>query len=662
MKIFNTKTKNFTNSGLFPSSMLYPSLLLFPQHVDFNGDFSQGDEVVNPISCVEVKSKDEWYIEVELPLEYVSLIEQDTFLVVETKEKGEQPFRVNNVEIKTKIRCKANHVGYDTKLYSVELAFAINQTCEQALTAIIQNTVPSNTFTVYSDITDLNVFSVRDMQMYDALVYCAEFYGGVLEFDKFQIRIVSSIGSDKGLTLEYGVNIQESEVYEDWSNVVTRLKPIGNDGIILNPEWLVADVQYDKPYTKILHFDSSNLDDLYLASTLYLARWKYPQVNYKVKAYINEALELGDTVQVKSRQFTLDATILSYKYNVLTKSMKEIEFGNYRRTTQNAFETLKTETVKVTQQVIDQAGYIKSLADDEVVTVGTGGDFPNINDALFYLSFKYPRFKDESYPYLVSSAEILLLSGFVMNEQVIIERMNLGFITISSEDAEVTVNRSVLTQAIVSGGTSYYPVFVAKENAVLPVINCLFDLNATGVDSNRVGVMCIENSSATIRSGCGFKMNSTVTIGCFATEGSNINADGSIFNGSGNAYFAKYNSRINANGITTSDNNFGALAEECSTININNSTIINSNADGVQANRGSTINANSCNINSWGFSGVRSFYGSVINVTSSNCRDGGSDSANDIRVFGGSIVQANSSTGGLSQTANTITSNGIIFK
>ena len=87
MKIFNTKTKNFTNSGLFPSSMLYPSTMLFPQHVDFNGDFSQGDEVVNPISCVEVKSKDEWYIEVELPLEYVSLIEQDTFLVVETKEK-----------------------------------------------------------------------------------------------------------------------------------------------------------------------------------------------------------------------------------------------------------------------------------------------------------------------------------------------------------------------------------------------------------------------------------------------------------------------------------------------------------------------------------------------------------------------------------------------
>lgn len=306
------------------------------------------------------------------------------------------------------------------------------------------------------------------------------------------------------------------------------------------------------------------------------------------------------------------------------------------------------------------AGHIKMLQENEIVTVGIGGDFATINDALLYVQQKYPQFISGTNT--VSSAEIMLLSGFIMNEQILVQRLNLGFVTISSEDAEVVINRSALTVSVESGGTLYYPAFCAKENAVLPVINCLFNMNTTGMDSNRVGIMCSENSSATVRSGCGCKMNSTVTNGCFATECSNINADGSIFSGAGNAYFARLNSRINANGITTSGNNTGALAEECSTININDSTITNSNAFGVQASRGSTINANSSTLSNWNFSGARSLYGSVINVTNSNCRKSGSDSANDISVFGGSIIQANSSIGGLSQAANTITSNGIIFK
>lgn len=661
MKIFSPNTINFTNAGLFPSNTLYPSTTLYPQTIDSNGLISNGDYVINPIECVEHRELGEWYLEVETKIE--DFIIQDAICVVVTKEKGEQPFRIRNIEVGETIVFEAWHIGFDTQNYAIELSFVLNQDCQDAIETLLLNTMPSNSpFTAYSDISTLSVHSVENMSVYDALLSIADHYNGVLDFDKWQIRIVSSIGADNGVTLAYGKNIQESEVYENWDNVVTKMKPIGNDGITLSPVWLTADVSYSKPYAKIVRFDTDSVENLSFVAQMYLDRFKVPQVNYKVKANVVQNISLGDTIHVDALQFEIDATVLSYKFDVNLQRIIEVEFGNYRRTVEGAFDTLKTEVTNTTLEVVDTKGYIRSLIDDEVVTVGTGGDYTNINDALFYLAYKYPRFKQTAYPYVVSSAEILLLSGFVMNEQVVVERTNLGFISISSEDTEVTINRSALTYPIVSGGISYYPAFVAKENATLPVINCLFNMNTTGADSNRVGVMCSENSSATIRSGCGVKNNSTVTVGCFATEGSNINADGSVFNGTGNAYFARLNSRINANSITTSGNNFGVLAEDCSTINVNGSTITNSNAYGVQATRGSTINANSSTISSWGFGGVYSGQGSIINVTNSNCRDGGSDSTSDIRVFSGSIIQASGSTGGTNVTVNTISSNGIIFK
>lgn len=656
MKIFSPNTSNFTNTGFYPSALLMPGTNVYLQSVDLNAEYSNGDIVVLPIGCIENKTISDWYIECELSLEFKDYVVQDAFLVVNTKEKGEQPFRVSNVEVRNTIQCKAYHVGFDTKLYSVELAYALNQTCEQAMTSIIQNTVPGNVFSVYSDIPELSVFSAENMQMYDALVACAELYNGVLEFNKFQIRIVSSIGSDKGLNLEYGVNILESEVYEDWSNVVTQLKPIGNDGLVLNPEWLISDVSYNKPYTKIVHFNSNNLEDLLFASTMYLERWKVPQVNYKVRAHVNEDIEIGDLVKVKARQFELDATVLSYKYNVLSKSVKEIEFGNYRRTTQSTLDKLKTDTVKVVQQAIDQSGYIKSLADDEVVTVGEGGDFSNLNDALFYLAFKYPRFKDASYPYLVSSAEILLLSGYVMNEQVIIERMNLGFITITSEDAEVVINRSALTVSLPSKDfADEYPAFAVSENAVLPVIGCLFTMNTAGDATRRHGIFVSKNSSVQVRVGCGVK--NCASNGLYVISGSQANAEGSIFTGCGrNGITANDGSRINCqyadvkNAVSS-----GVIAIDCSFINAQG-IIATGCVFGVVAQYSSLISARTADISSCSNYGAYAMNNSHIEARDTYASGAGLFS---YKVLYGSTI--NFTSGSSDGVANTLTPNGIYY-
>lgn len=637
MKIFSPDTINFTNTGLYPRNALFPSLDLTPQAVDPNGTIANGDKVINPISCIEHRELGEWYISIEVSDEYVDYIAQDVICVVKTKEKGEQAFRVKNIEIGQSIICEAWHIGFDTKLLAVDLTAVLNNNCKDAMDTLLLNTVPQNSpYTTYSDIATLSTHSADNMSVYDALVSIADHYNGVLDFDMWQIRITSSLGADRGVTFAYGKNIQQSEIYENWDNVVTKLKPIGNDGIVLNPMWLTADVQYDKPYAKIIAFDTDSVDDLAFVSQMYLDQYKYPKVNYKVKTAIDENVALGDTVHVDAKQFEIDATVLSYDFNVNSQRMKEVEFGNYRRTVKGAFDSIKTEAKEVTLQAVDARGYMRTLIDDEVVTVGPGGHYDNINDALFYLAFKYPRFKQQAYPYTVSSAEILLLSGFVMNEQVIVQRTNLGFITISSEDAEVTINRSSLTTPLNTFEfPNEYPAFGGDENAVLPVINVLFNMNKTGLSDRRHGIFVSKNSSAHIRNGKGFK------------------------NCGGYGIYAEGLSQVNAEqGIFTDCEQNGISANNCSRINCQNANVSGSGWTGVIATDSSFINAESVNASNCNI-GVVAQRASVVNaegVLASGSTSWG------FRCSLGAQMNVNGSIGIYANVLNTLTSDGIMYK
>ena len=96
------------------------------------------------------------------------------------------------------------------------------------------------------------------------------------------------------------------------------------------------------------------------------------------------------------------------------------------------------------------------------VTVGTGGDYAEIADACYDLYNKY-------YPKAVAGGleiKVNCLSGYIMkNPLVIINGINMGFITITSVDSEVEMN--------MSGVSAFY----AANSCCLPTVNCLFNGN-----------------------------------------------------------------------------------------------------------------------------------------------------------------------------------------
>ena len=136
----------------------------------------------------------------------------------------------------------------------------------------------------------------------------------------------------------------------------------------------------------------------------------------------------------------------------------------------------------------DRVDLLSQRADVEV-TVGAGGQFATINEALAHLSERRPGYVSGGF-----QARVRLRPGFVMREQVAVSGVNLGWIRLVSSDAEVQIDRSYLTANI--GGR--YPAFSARSGGQLPVIDTLFSMMSTGAAAGRDGIFVFDGGAVTV--------------------------------------------------------------------------------------------------------------------------------------------------------------------
>lgn len=148
--------------------------------------------------------------------------------------------------------------------------------------------------------------------------------------------------------------------------------------------------------------------------------------------------------------------------------------------------------------------FIGNVFADKVVTVGVGGDFSTINDALNYLSMFYPLYKSKGI-----KCEIQILDGTIINEQIKVERIDLSYITITSANANNTVQVDVTGWTGVTHDTrNNRPFFSGENGARLPAIKCLFSCIvptggwvsgvSTEADNTAVGYFCNRGSTGVI--------------------------------------------------------------------------------------------------------------------------------------------------------------------
>ncbi|MGW6120442.1 hypothetical protein ACWFRF_15475 [Nocardia sp. NPDC055165] len=139
---------------------------------------------------------------------------------------------------------------------------------------------------------------------------------------------------------------------------------------------------------------------------------------------------------------------------------------------------------------------------DITVTVGSSGDYATVKAAIAALSRLKGTYTDNGF-----AATINLLSGFTMAEQVFVRSLDLSWITITSEDAEVPVNPTFISAELIDED-NLTPIFGGIDNADLPIMDVLFAYPDRGdgyAASPKDGIVIAFKSRVLFRPGAGVK-------------------------------------------------------------------------------------------------------------------------------------------------------------
>lgn len=332
-------------------------------------------------SCTVTEERNGGYeVEMEYPLtgSHFHDIQKRRILYVKPNPYDDpQPFRIYSITkpINGIVTVHAAHLSYDTSGSIVKLFPADAGSASAAMSYLKNFSVPSTPFTFFTNVGKSGTMSVPKPSSIRSLLggsdgSILDTFGGEYLFDKWNISLLESRGSNRGVTIRYGKNMTDLEQEENDTDFYTGVYPFwysesedgglvtlsANDGIVNAPG------NYD--FVKIMPLDLSSEDfgkettdsegytttiekpteaELLDAAQKYIANNKIgiPKVSldvsfvmlaqaeeYKDFARL-ETVKLCDTVTVEFEKLGVKTTAKCIKtvYNVLTDKYDSIELG-----------------------------------------------------------------------------------------------------------------------------------------------------------------------------------------------------------------------------------------------------------------------------------------------------------------------------------------------
>lgn len=336
---------------------------------------SNGDIVLIPLKArVHNNDNGEYYLDLETGLDYIDYFIEGNVVVANTPT-GDQAFRIGNViKTKHKLTSKCYHVFYDSENYLIANAEIVDATCSEALTILNTATEPQSEFTVGSDIQTVKSLSIVRKSLYEAVREVTDLFGGHLVRNNFSFSIKNDIGQDNGVIIQYKKNLKDITCQEDWSEVVTKLLPVGKDEILLNaidPDadiYVTSSIQYDLPYCKTMQFTQDNINqedyeteddykealvaDLLTQATDYVEINCLPKVNYSLKADLDRITDIGDIIEVIDDRLGVHITtkVIGYEYDCIFERYVGVEFGNFSNSLSGLVNSINANASKVASE------------------------------------------------------------------------------------------------------------------------------------------------------------------------------------------------------------------------------------------------------------------------------------------------------------------------
>ena len=346
-----------------------------PEEMLFNHN---GIKIIHPTKAeIYIEDNGDYYIEIESSLEDLPYLQ--TGMIVRAKTRwGEQGFRLTNPERKnTKVYVKGYHLWKDTQKYVIVDSNIVDKNCNDALDHINSACDVETPFNTISDITRINSTRIIRKSLEEAIAIIVEKWGGHLYRDNWTVGIKETLGADRGIVIKYGKNSKNIEAKENWDDVVTKILPVGYDGITLPEIYLESEIKYSTPYTKVIKFDqnidqenykdengnlkedeykTALIEDLRNQAVEYLKENQYFKCNYKVKAHIEGVVDLGDVIVVEHEKLGIKLTtnVIALKYDCIRDKYTEIEFGNFKSKLKDLVQKIKNDT----EQTVSKANEV----------------------------------------------------------------------------------------------------------------------------------------------------------------------------------------------------------------------------------------------------------------------------------------------------------------
>lgn len=318
-----------------------------------------------------------------------------------------QGFRISEVvtTLDGFFEVNAFHVFYDLAANLIADTYVVNKTAKAALDQLLGAANTPHRFTATSSDTTTRA-STRVVRMPIAAAIMDEAqdntfasrWGGELAHDNFHIHHVPMRGANHGVVIRDRKNLTGFESSIDFSTVVTRILPVGYDGLLL-PELYVDSPKFssyvvprirvirygqvkaitdkDNPREGELPLDQAHAQLRRLAAAEFSARHvDEPSASYKIRftdlsqtrEYADlarlETVEIGDTVTVRHADLgvALMARVVAYEYNPLTLQYISVELGTVARKFTTVTRQVKT-AINTAMSASDAAGFALASAD-----------------------------------------------------------------------------------------------------------------------------------------------------------------------------------------------------------------------------------------------------------------------------------------------------------
>nr|WP_243280362.1 phage tail spike protein [Clostridium paraputrificum] len=264
---------------------------------------------------------------------------------------------------------------------------------EEALNIILEGTG----FTGHSNISNINTSYYVRKNIVEAILGNDENsflnrWGGEVLLDNFDIYINDKIGSDNGVRVEFGYNLNEIEEDINIEEVATRIIPTGYNGIMLDGStpWVDSPLikKYTKPKMRVINFDDvkvkeSETDEegfntieearaelIKRCNTLYEEGIDKPKINYKIdminlanttayKDYIKlVTVNEGDTVTcyIPGLDIDVKARVIDFVKDLITGEYISLELGNV----QNNFFNNQADLQNRVNSILNSNGTVKA--------------------------------------------------------------------------------------------------------------------------------------------------------------------------------------------------------------------------------------------------------------------------------------------------------------